>query len=728
MDRLSTFRTLSLLALLMGISAITARAQITPAADAYTNTASPSTNYGAQKLLDVDSPSQTTYIQFDLSSIPAGYSGSSVAKATLKLYVNAVTGAGSFNVDYVNGSWSENTITANMAPALGTTIVPNVALDKTQVKDYLLIDITPAVQGWLNGTQTNDGIALVANSPLNASLDSKESTTQSHPPELDIVFASGSGGITGVLTAAGSGLTGGGTSGTLNLSLLTSCGNGQILAWNGSGWGCSNAGTGTITGVAAGTDLTGGGSGGNVTVSLDTTRVPQLASNNVFSGSQTISGNAGIGAAASNNSYTPLTVGTTNSFGTWLAIANSSSGGHTWNIISAGSGNAEGAGNLGITDLTGKSTIWLEGNTNTTNLVASGSAGGVVIDADVSGTNNGTSTPGLRFGGSASGEGIASNRLSGNDRYGLNFFTNYTSRMTIFNDGEVGIGTSPGAQFGVLASSNAYPATYTAGYFAPSGSGQNGSDGMHLYGGWGDQSTPGTYGGVGLLVYGGSAGSYPGDGIVTYAGGYGTAGIYAQGSVKGYAGYFNGDVSISGILSKAGGSFKIDHPLDPANKYLSHSFVESPDMMNIYNGIATLDSSGEATITMPDWFSALNRDFRYQLTAVGAPGPNLYIAEELANNQFKVAGGQPGMKVSWQITGIRQDAWANAHRIPVEEEKDDRERGFYLHPDLYGAPEEKQIEWARHPEMMRRTKELREKSERKAETRASTARAAAVSK
>src|SRR2546430_380820 len=97
-----------------------------------------------------------------------------------------------------------------------------------------------------------------------------------------------------------------------------------------------------------------------------------------------------------------------------------------------------------------------------------------------------------------------------------------------------------------------------------------------------------------------------------------------------------GRVNVTGTLSKGAGSFMIDHPLDPANKYLYHSFVESPDMMNIYNGIVVLDGKGEAVVTLPDWFRALNRDFRYQLTAIAAPGPNLYIADEISNNRFKM--------------------------------------------------------------------------------------------
>ncbi|HMB93147.1 MAG TPA: hypothetical protein VKP65_20010 [Rhodothermales bacterium] len=168
-----------------------------------------------------------------------------------------------------------------------------------------------------------------------------------------------------------------------------------------------------------------------------------------------------------------------------------------------------------------------------------------------------------------------------------------------------------------------------------------------------------------------------------------------------YAGYFQGDVHITGTLSKGGGSFKIDHPLDPANKYLAHSFVESPDMMNVYNGNAMLDAAGEAIVELPAYFEALNRDFRYQLTAIGAPGPNLYIAEKISGNTFKIAGGTPGMEVSWLVTGIRQDAWAEQNRIVVEEDKPADEHGFYLNPSVFGQPPERSVMWVKHPEAMR---------------------------
>jgi hypothetical protein len=137
---------------------------------------------------------------------------------------------------------------------------------------------------------------------------------------------------------------------------------------------------------------------------------------------------------------------------------------------------------------------------------------------------------------------------------------------------------------------------------------------------------------------------------------------------------FNGNVHVAGTLTKNAGSFRIDHPLDPEHKYLSHSFVESPDMMNVYNGNVTLDANGRATVELPKYFEALNRDFRYQLTAIGAPGPNLYIAEGVRENRFRVAGGRPYARVSWQVTGVRQDAYANDHRINVEQEKPKAER------------------------------------------------------
>jgi hypothetical protein len=174
----------------------------------------------------------------------------------------------------------------------------------------------------------------------------------------------------------------------------------------------------------------------------------------------------------------------------------------------------------------------------------------------------------------------------------------------------------------------------------------------------------------------------------------GVRGENAGSNTVGYAGYFNGRVTIfgnlavNGTLTKSAGSFKIDHPLDPANKYLSHSFVESPDMKNIYDGIATLDGAGNATVILPDWFEALNGSveqdsFRYQLTCIGGHAP-VYIADEIRDNRFRIGGGLPDLRVSWQVTGIRHDAYAEKNRIPVEENKPSQEHGKYLSPEAHG--------------------------------------------
>jgi hypothetical protein len=279
------------------------------------------------------------------------------------------------------------------------------------------------------------------------------------------------------------------------------------------------------------------------------------------------------------------------------------------------------------------------------------------------------------FGKSSSGNGVYGNSNSGNGVYGK-------------SSGNGVYGVTQGTGTGLYGESKGYSGNGVFGK-SPGGNGVYGvcDDGCGVYGLSGN--------GTGL---------------------YGESGMY-------YAAILNGKVKITGNLEKAGGSFKIDHPLDPANKYLCHSFVESPDMKNVYDGVVVLDEKGEAEIKLPDWFGILNKDCRYQLTAIGAPGPNLYIAEEIISDstitttkhdgshdndgydgsghndnnknnngsRFKIAGGTSAMKVSWQVTGIRKDPWANTHRVQVVENKPAKERGYYIHPDLYGQPAENQI-------------------------------------
>jgi hypothetical protein len=176
----------------------------------------------------------------------------------------------------------------------------------------------------------------------------------------------------------------------------------------------------------------------------------------------------------------------------------------------------------------------------------------------------------------------------------------------------------------------------------------------------------------------------------TVSGGSGTNyAVYgsALGTGTNWAGYFAGDVDVLGVLYGGSPVFKVDHPLDPEGKYLVHAGVESDEMLNVYSGSATLDARGEATVDMPDWFEAFNQDLRYQLTCIGGFAP-VYIAEEISDGRFTIAGGEPAMKVSWMVTGTRRDRFSEENRIVVEEEKPPREAGKYLHPELYGRSKE----------------------------------------
>ncbi len=410
----------------------------------------------------------------------------------------------------------------------------------------------------------------------------------------------GTGTITGVTTASGSGLSGGGTSGNLNLSLVNTCATNQVLQWNGSAWACFSAGNGTITGVTAGTNLTGGGTSGNVTLNLDTTQVPQLNAANTFTGVLTVNVPPLSGSPA-------ITANDTSSTGAGGVLANSIYGiavgasSTNGNAVSAASTNGTGVIGTGITGVSGTGVVGVYGG-----------------------------------GGNYGVQGVVT--------YGIGVYG-------AAGDSDSAIGVYGAGEYGVQGIGNSY------GVYATGG----------IYGVLGESGSSSGSGG-------GFSNSTTGDALFTYN------------QSGGYAAFFDGNVDVDGKLSKAGGQFHIDHPLDPANKYLNHSFVESPDMMNIYNGNATLDANGEATVQMPDWFGVLNRDFRYQLTCIGGFAP-VYIAEKLANNQFKIGGGRAGLEVSWQITGIRQDAWANANRIPVEEEKEASLKGFYLFiPSCTGHP------------------------------------------
>jgi len=165
-------------------------------------------------------------------------------------------------------------------------------------------------------------------------------------------------------------------------------------------------------------------------------------------------------------------------------------------------------------------------------------------------------------------------------------------------------------------------------------------------------------------------------------------GVYGS-SNSWYSGYFDGSVyAISldaGSVSASIKSFRIDHPLDPAGKVLTHSCVESNERKLVYDGVVTTDARGEATVELPGYFEALNGDVRYQLTPLA--DARAWVKRKVAGNRFTIATSEPSTEVCWQVSGVRQDAYSKAHPLVVESVKTGREKGRYLNPVEHGQPE-----------------------------------------
>lgn len=185
-----------------------------------------------------------------------------------------------------------------------------------------------------------------------------------------------------------------------------------------------------------------------------------------------------------------------------------------------------------------------------------------------------------------------------------------------------------------------------------------------------------------------------GNGVVGVAfNGTNAYGIWGQGGA-GWAGWFSGKVHVSGTLTKGAGGFLIDHPLDPENRYLLHSFVESAERLNVYSGTVVTDADGAAVIELPEYFEALNEDFRYQLTTIGVFAQAI-VTDEVRDNRFTIATDRPEVKVSWQVSGVRRDPFARANPLRADEEKPEEERGTYVHPEAWGKPAEAGADFAR---------------------------------
>ena len=364
-------------------------------------------------------------------------------------------------------------------------------------------------------------------------------------------------------------------------------------------------------------------------------------------------------------------------------------------------------------------------------LTLSGSLGGPVISA----TNSASSAFAIgvygkvNTGDGVRGEGKTEVAGFGSDGAGLGIgglgvFGRGGSAGGLGGDGVAAVGGDSGglAGLGVNArGGNSSTSDGGHGVLASGGGGgvgKTGGDGVFANGGSGSN-----LGGAGVTAEGGnSSADNGGHGVEAFGGGgsgvgkTGGDGIFAQrgtgsnGATNGRAGTFVGDVLVQGNFSATGAKmFKIDHPLDPENKYLNHAAIESSEVLDIYSGNITTDQNGDAIIGLPEWFEAVNQDFRYQLTVVGQFAQAI-VANKIQGNRFMIKTNAPNVEVSWQVTGVRSDAVMKKYTFKAEEEKAERERGYYLTPEVFNQPEEKSIEWARHPEMMQRLKLQRDRT------------------
>ena len=460
-------------------------------------------------------------------------------------------------------------------------------------------------------------------------------------------------------------------------SSYTSLGASQLLSVPYALYAAAGPGGGGVTSVTAGSGL----SGGTIT-STGTISMPN------------------VGTAGTYGSATQVPVFTTDAQGRVTSVTNTAiASGGVGTVTSVGTGAGLTGGPITSSGTISLSTLGSAGTYGSATQVP-------VITTDAYGRVSGITLATIAGGGTITGSGTT------------NYMSKFTSATAIgnsqvFDNGtSVGLGTvSPAAKLHVSGSSNI---TITLGAltfdhqsllaqagaaattmvsravvgYAANSSNENhgmfgaaeGSGASYNVGGffW---ANPALTSGNCYGVYGSASG-----GLTNY-------GVYGNATI---AGYFAGNVQITGSITKGSGTFKIDHPLDPENKYLYHSFVESPDMMNIYNGNVVTDANGDATITLPSYFEALNKDFRYQLTVIGSFAQAI-VKDEVSGNTFSIKTDKPNVKVSWQVTGVRQDKFANAHRVVPEVEKEPEFKGHYLHPAEWGKPASMSIDMLTMP-------------------------------
>lgn len=458
--------------------------------------------------------------------------------------------------------------------------------------------------------------------------------------------------------------------------------------------GVDNVGSGDITGVIAGSGLTGGGTSGSVTLDLDTAGV---ASKHIADGTiMNVDINAAAAISTSKISGTAMnltstqTVTATKTFDGTVYFGDS-----TMRIDNNGI-------RIGSSSLAPSSTYLL-----LLDRYVSTSSARYGIFSDLDNTTTGTvygvygRASGATAGAANSGNvyGIYGVGISdGAERRGARVLGR---GRTVSASGGVSYGLDAQAAYGTAAYGlNVLASQATTGYgmYVEVTDNQTGTGSYtYVHNNTGSSSSIGSTNLVlsnGGNAYGisGTVGSNSGTGYAVYG--------HAYSNATNWTGYFTGNVNVSGTIYMPAKITKIDHPLDPENQNLLLSGIDSPDMLLKTSGNVTTDAAGEAVVILPAYFTAITANFRYQLTVIGEFAQAI-IGEEITGNQFRIRTDKPNIKVSWEITGERSDNFAKLNRLVNESPKPADQRGRYLHPEAFGLSSEQSVDYPAIQELTR---------------------------
>ena len=155
-------------------------------------------NFGALPTVNLGGASGSQgLLLFDLSHVSG--TGSALAWARLRVYVNSVSVAGAVDLSAANAPWTEPSVNGTSGIAAGAPLQAGIAVSSPQT--YITLDVTNQVRSWLSGAP-NNGFYLAATGGTTIFLDSKESTSTSHPATLEVIF-SGAPGLPGAVGPTG---------------------------------------------------------------------------------------------------------------------------------------------------------------------------------------------------------------------------------------------------------------------------------------------------------------------------------------------------------------------------------------------------------------------------------------------------------------------------------------------------------------------------------------------